>query len=174
MHEAQTTYGTGGTSRQRWHRCRLVHELARPDSRISRAVCDAAKDTIPLVLGSTSACKTRPQPEYKNPVNDAGIDIATFGILRDRLATTHGPAPPAGLLMAAGMLSSTTAQLVAYPLGLVRTRLQVRKQAIQQGQQGVCAAGHDRAFRASAPASAGLRPAIWFLGCSARWTVMRG
>ena len=28
--------------------------------------------------------------------------------------------------MAAGMLSSTTAQLVAYPLGLVRTRLQVR------------------------------------------------
>ena len=28
--------------------------------------------------------------------------------------------------MAAGMLSSTTAQLVAYPFGLVRTRLQVR------------------------------------------------
>ncbi len=56
----------------------------------------------------------------------AGIDIATFGILRDQLAAAHGPAPPAGLLMAAGMLSSTTAQLVAYPLGLVRTRLQVQ------------------------------------------------
>ena len=63
----------------------------------------------------------------RKPVSAAGIDIATFGILRDRLASTHGPAPPAGLLMAAGMLSSTTAQLVAYPLGLVRTRLQVRR-----------------------------------------------
>ena len=35
------------------------------------------------------------------------------------------PQPPAGALLAAGMLSSTTAQLVSYPLGLVRTRLQV-------------------------------------------------
>ena len=57
----------------------------------------------------------------------AGIDIATFGILREHIGAAHGPAPPAVLLMGAGMLSSTTAQLVAYPLGLVRTRLQVRR-----------------------------------------------
>lgn len=56
---------------------------------------------------------------------DEGIDIATFGILRDHIAVTHGLAPPAFLLMGAGMLSSTTAQLVAYPLGLIRTRMQV-------------------------------------------------
>ena len=71
----------------------------------------------------------RPQSQgciwTESNLKHAGIDIATFGILRDQLAMTHGPAPPAGLLMAAGMLSSTTAQLVAYPLGLVRTRLQV-------------------------------------------------
>lgn len=34
---------------------------------------------------------------------------------------------PAAALLAAGMLSSTTAQLVSYPLGLVRTRLQVSR-----------------------------------------------
>lgn len=33
--------------------------------------------------------------------------------------------PAAGLLLVAGMISSTSAQLVSYPLGLVRTRLQV-------------------------------------------------
>ncbi len=37
---------------------------------------------------------------------------------------------PAGALLAAGMLSSTTAQLVSYPLGLVRTRLQVSRKLI--------------------------------------------
>jgi Mitochondrial carrier protein len=41
--------------------------------------------------------------------------------------TTPGEVQPAaGLLLVAGMVSSTSAQLVSYPLGLVRTRLQVR------------------------------------------------
>ena len=35
--------------------------------------------------------------------------------------------PAAGLLLVAGMVSSTSAQLVSYPLGLVRTRLQARR-----------------------------------------------
>lgn len=43
------------------------------------------------------------------------------------LQVTPGEAQPAaGLLLVAGMVSSTSAQLVSYPLGLVRTRLQVR------------------------------------------------
>lgn len=41
--------------------------------------------------------------------------------------TTAGEVrPAAGLLLVAGMVSSTSAQLVSYPLGLVRTRLQAR------------------------------------------------
>lgn len=58
----------------------------------------------------------------------AGLDIAAFELMHDRLTAAYGdPAavPPAALL-AAGMLSSTGAQLVAYPLGFVRTRLQAR------------------------------------------------
>ena len=58
----------------------------------------------------------------------AGLDIAAFELMHDRLQLAYGdPAavPPAALLVA-GMLSSTGAQLVAYPLGFVRTRLQVR------------------------------------------------
>ena len=58
----------------------------------------------------------------------AGLDIAAFEIMHDRLRGAYGdPAavPPAALLVA-GMLSSTGAQLVAYPLGFVRTRLQAR------------------------------------------------
>ncbi|KAK9823074.1 hypothetical protein WJX81_007778 [Elliptochloris bilobata] len=57
----------------------------------------------------------------------AGLDIAAFELMHDRLRLAYGdPAavPPAALL-AAGMLSSTGAQLVAYPLGFVRTRLQM-------------------------------------------------
>jgi Mitochondrial carrier protein len=41
--------------------------------------------------------------------------------------TTPGEVQPAaGGLLVAGMVSSTSAQLVSYPLGLVRTRLQAR------------------------------------------------
>jgi len=58
----------------------------------------------------------------------AGLDIAAFELMHDRLTAAYGGAasvPPCALL-AAGMLSSTGAQLVAYPLGFVRTRLQAR------------------------------------------------
>ncbi len=59
----------------------------------------------------------------------AGLDIAAFELMHDRLQAAYGddPAavPPAALLVA-GMLSSTGAQLVAYQLGFVRTRLQAR------------------------------------------------
>ncbi len=61
----------------------------------------------------------------------AGLDIAAFELMHDRLTAAYGGAaavPPCALL-AAGMLSSTGAQLVAYPLGFVRTRLQARARA---------------------------------------------
>ena len=59
----------------------------------------------------------------------AGLDIAAFELMHDRLQAAYGDDPaavPPAALLAAGMLSSTGAQLVAYPLGFVRTRLQAR------------------------------------------------
>lgn len=55
----------------------------------------------------------------------AGLDIAAFEVMRERLHERYDNRPPPQHLLLAGMLSSTGAQLVAYPLGLVRTRLQV-------------------------------------------------
>ena len=70
----------------------------------------------------------------------AGLDIAAFEIMHDRLRGAYGdPAavPPAALLVA-GMLSSTGAQLVAYPLGFVRTRLQARPLAPAPCRSSTC------------------------------------
>ena len=55
----------------------------------------------------------------------AGVDIAAFELLKERL--TGGTDAPLGAaaLLGAGVASSAAAQLVAYPLGLVRTRLQM-------------------------------------------------
>lgn len=55
----------------------------------------------------------------------AGLDIAAFELMRERLHELYDDRPPPQYLLLAGMLSSTGAQLVAYPLGLIRTRLQV-------------------------------------------------
>ena len=62
----------------------------------------------------------------------AGVDIAVFELLKDRLVESYpnGRPPPAAIL-AAGMVSSTIAQFVSYPLALCRTRLQA------QGRGGV-------------------------------------
>ena len=56
----------------------------------------------------------------------AGLDIAAFELMREKLDEKHAGRPPPHYLLFAGMLSSTGAQLVAYPLGLIRTRLQAR------------------------------------------------
>ena len=55
----------------------------------------------------------------------AGLDIAAFEVMREKLHEQYDHRPPPQYLLLAGMLSSTGAQLVAYPLGLIRTRLQV-------------------------------------------------
>lgn len=62
----------------------------------------------------------------------AGLDIAAFELMRERLHERYDSRPPPQHLLLAGMLSSTGAQLVAYPLGLVRTRLQVTCPSLRQ------------------------------------------
>ena len=56
----------------------------------------------------------------------AGIDIACFEMLKAAAAEKHGAHPPAHILLLSGMTSSCFAQVVAYPLALVRTRLQTQ------------------------------------------------
>jgi hypothetical protein len=59
----------------------------------------------------------------------AGVDIATFELLKEHLLDVHDGAPPPYTILGAGMLSSTIAQFVSYPLALTRTRLQARRAA---------------------------------------------
>ena len=55
----------------------------------------------------------------------AALDITLFELMKERLSDHHHGSPPPPLLLLAGMLSSTTGQTLAYPLGLIRTRLAV-------------------------------------------------
>jgi solute carrier family 25 phosphate transporter 23/24/25/41 len=59
----------------------------------------------------------------------AGVDIAAFELLKEALTPESldgSPVPaPAAALLAAGVASSTAAQVAAYPLGFVRVRLQM-------------------------------------------------
>eukprot|EP00891_Asterochloris_glomerata_P006722 jgi/Astpho2/6722/Aster-06741 len=56
----------------------------------------------------------------------AGVDIATFELMKQHLLEKyHGDPHPVSIL-AAGMLSSSVAQFASYPLSLVRTRLQAQ------------------------------------------------
>ena len=61
----------------------------------------------------------------------AGVDIAVFELLKDRLVEAYGGRPPPASILAAGMASSSIAQFASYPLALCRTRLQA------QGRGGV-------------------------------------
>ncbi|MEW5302362.1 MAG: hypothetical protein WDW36_005156 [Sanguina aurantia] len=61
----------------------------------------------------------------------AGVDIMVFEILKENLMQKYGGSPPSYMILGAGMLSSSVAQLFSYPLALIRTRLQA------QGSQGV-------------------------------------
>jgi len=59
----------------------------------------------------------------------AGVDIMLFEMFKQRLldnADRAGVAPSHMGLLGAGMLSSSIAQLVSYPLALIRTRLQAQ------------------------------------------------
>ena len=56
----------------------------------------------------------------------AGVDIAAFEIFKEQLLFRYHGDPPPMAILGAGMMSSSIAQFVSYPLALVRTRLQVR------------------------------------------------
>lgn len=56
----------------------------------------------------------------------AGVDITTFELLKEHLLEEYDGRPPAHMILGAGMLSSSVAQFSAYPLALVRTRLQAQ------------------------------------------------
>lgn len=56
----------------------------------------------------------------------AGVDIAAFETLKDYLVERHDGHPPPFLILLSGMMSSSCAQFVSYPLALVRTRLQAQ------------------------------------------------
>lgn len=56
----------------------------------------------------------------------AGVDITAFELLKEHLLDQYDGMPPAHFILGAGMLSSSLAQFSAYPLALVRTRLQAQ------------------------------------------------
>ena len=56
----------------------------------------------------------------------AGVDITAFELLKEWLLDEYDGAPPPQMILGAGMLSSSLAQFSAYPLALVRTRLQAQ------------------------------------------------
>lgn len=57
----------------------------------------------------------------------AGVDITMFEVAKEKLvASNGGHAPAPHLLLLTGMMSSSVAQTIAYPWGLIRTRLAVR------------------------------------------------
>lgn len=56
----------------------------------------------------------------------AGVDITAFEMLKEYLLEEYDGAPPPHMILGAGMLSSSLAQFSAYPLALVRTRLQAQ------------------------------------------------
>ncbi|KXZ47058.1 hypothetical protein GPECTOR_38g295 [Gonium pectorale] len=74
----------------------------------------------------------------------AGVDIALFEVFKDKLYERYDGRPPHMGIVVAGMLSSSIAQVVSYPLALVRTRLQA--QAVHM---------HDVRGHGSGPGAAG-------------------
>ncbi|WIA17421.1 hypothetical protein OEZ85_014273 [Tetradesmus obliquus] len=56
----------------------------------------------------------------------AGVDICLFELLKDGLLQRYDGEPPHIAIVGTGMASSSVAQLVSYPLALVRTRLQAQ------------------------------------------------
>eukprot|EP00210_Caulerpa_lentillifera_P002274 g2184.t1 len=56
----------------------------------------------------------------------AGVDIACFEILMNKLETRYENGPPNALIFFAGTSSATLAQFISYPFALVKTRLQAQ------------------------------------------------
>lgn len=76
----------------------------------------------------------------------AGVDIAAFEILKERLLSQYHGDPPPLAILGAGMMSSSVAQFASYPLALVRTRLQVSMLLVACSLQ-LQVSGADRQYR---------------------------
>lgn len=80
----------------------------------------------------------------------AGVDICLFELLKDKLLEQYDGDPPHAAIVGGGMVSSSIAQFVSYPLALVRTRLQVGGGLSHRGGARVlqpCARAGDRGQR---------------------------
>jgi len=66
-------------------------------------------------------------PSLMGIIPYAGVDLAIYSTLKERYAAQHPGSSPSGLtLVSFGLVSSSCGQVVAYPLQLVRTRLQAQ------------------------------------------------
>jgi solute carrier family 25 phosphate transporter 23/24/25/41 len=92
-------------------------------------IADAARQV--LALEGWRAFYRGMLPSMLGILPYAGVDIAAFELLKERLLDAYDGRPPAHAVLGAGMLSSSLAQFCAYPLALTRTRLQA---------QGMCGA----------------------------------
>eukprot|EP00951_Prasinocladus_malaysianus_P048534 scaffold659599_cov57-Prasinocladus_malaysianus.AAC.1 len=63
--------------------------------------------------------------QFKLSADSSGVDITVFEVLKDVLLDYYqGQQPPTSSILLVGMLSSSVAQFVSYPLAVVRTRMQ--------------------------------------------------
>eukprot|EP00164_Ancoracysta_twista_P003934 GFYU01005273.1.p1 GENE.GFYU01005273.1~~GFYU01005273.1.p1 ORF type:complete len:456 (-),score=111.90 GFYU01005273.1:753-2120(-) len=66
-------------------------------------------------------------PSLMGVIPYAGVDLAVYGKLKDLYSESHqNENPPIYVVLGCGAVSSTCGQIVAYPLQLVRTRLQAQ------------------------------------------------
>eukprot|EP01029_Cantina_marsupialis_P029740 TRINITY_DN782108_c0_g1_i1.p1 TRINITY_DN782108_c0_g1~~TRINITY_DN782108_c0_g1_i1.p1 ORF type:complete len:345 (-),score=69.82 TRINITY_DN782108_c0_g1_i1:172-1206(-) len=56
----------------------------------------------------------------------AGVDLSIYSLLKDHYTKRYGCHPPIPVLLMCGGISTTCGQFVAYPLQLIRTRLQAQ------------------------------------------------
>lgn len=75
----------------------------------------------------------------------AGVDICLFELLKDKLLEKYDGDPPHAAIVGGGMVSSSIAQFVSYPLALVRTRLQVGDSLGSTRKREHCSLVHARA-----------------------------
>ena len=65
-------------------------------------------------------------PSFLGILPYAGVDIATFELIKEWLLDVYDGRPPPAAVLAAGAVSSSVAQVCSYPLALTRTRLQAQ------------------------------------------------
>lgn len=62
----------------------------------------------------------------------SGVDLGTFSLLKDKYVLYYHKQPGVFSLLLIGAISSTSGQIVAYPLALTRTLLQIQGMGISK------------------------------------------